>query len=169
MFDQDKSTRCLTNLAHRLRRWPNIGQTSGRFVVFAGLLFCNNTSRNIWHDVVLKMVPRLPRWPVTKPSYSQCLTLNHNISHTFPANTGHSRNAVSMLGQRRRRCVKQLWVNPANTKHLYSICTMLVQRRRRWADVLQMLYKCFVFAGNAPCLLGCQRLVDCHVAVAHSD
>ena len=24
---------------------------------------------------------------------------------------------------------------------------MLDQRRRRWADVLQMLYKCFVFAG----------------------
>ena len=38
--------------------------------------------------------------------------------------------------------------NPANTKHLYNICTMLDQRRRRWVDVVQMLYKCFVFAGN---------------------
>ena len=38
-------------------------------------------------------------------------------------------------------------VIPANTKHLYNICTMLDQRRRRWADVVQMLYKCFVFAG----------------------
>ena len=37
---------------------------------------------------------------------------------------------------------------PANTKHLYNICTMLDQRRRRWADVVQMLYKCFVFAGE---------------------
>ena len=37
---------------------------------------------------------------------------------------------------------------PANTKHLYDICTMLDQRRRRWADVVQMLYKCFVFAGS---------------------
>ena len=36
---------------------------------------------------------------------------------------------------------------PANTKHSYDICTMLDQRRRRWADVVQMLYKCFVFAG----------------------
>ena len=36
---------------------------------------------------------------------------------------------------------------PANTKHLYNICTKLDQRRRRWADVVQMLYKCFVFAG----------------------
>ena len=26
---------------------------------------------------------------------------------------------------------------------------MLDQRRRRWADVLQMLYKSFVFAGRA--------------------
>ena len=33
----------------------------------------------------------------------------------------------------------------ANTKHLYTICTMLNQRRG--ADVVQMLYKCFVFAG----------------------
>ena len=37
-------------------------------------------------------------------------------------------------------------IYPVNTKHLYSICTMLDQRRRRWADVVQMLYKCFVFA-----------------------
>ena len=36
---------------------------------------------------------------------------------------------------------------PVNTKHLYNICRMLDQRRRRWADVVQMLYKCFVFAG----------------------
>ena len=36
---------------------------------------------------------------------------------------------------------------PANKKHLYNICTMLDQRRRRWDDVVQMVYKCFVFAG----------------------
>ena len=36
---------------------------------------------------------------------------------------------------------------PANTKHLYNICKMLGQRRRRWDDIVQMLYKCFVFAG----------------------
>ena len=36
---------------------------------------------------------------------------------------------------------------PLTTKHLYNICAMLDQRRRRWADVVQMLYKCFVFAG----------------------
>ena len=37
--------------------------------------------------------------------------------------------------------------NPADTKHLYNSCTMLDQRRRCWSDVVQMLYKCFVFAG----------------------
>ena len=36
---------------------------------------------------------------------------------------------------------------PANTKHLCNISTMSDQRRRRWADVVQMLHKCFVFAG----------------------
>ena len=66
--------------------------------------------------------------------------------------------------------------NPANTKHLYTICTMSAQSLRRRPDIVQMLYKCFVFAGCRPnvfdvgptlykcytnvlCLLGCvQRL-----------
>ena len=38
-------------------------------------------------------------------------------------------------------------MTPANTKHLYSICTMLYRRLRRWSYIVQMLYKCFVFAG----------------------
>ena len=38
--------------------------------------------------------------------------------------------------------------NPAKTKYSYNICTMLGERRMRWADVVQMLYKCFVFAGE---------------------
>ena len=36
----------------------------------------------------------------------------------------------------------------ANTKHLNNICTKSVQRRRRWVDVVQMLYKCFVFSDD---------------------
>ena len=39
---------------------------------------------------------------------------------------------------------------PSNTKHLYSIYTILDQRRRRWAGVVQMLYNCFVLAGELP-------------------
>ena len=54
------------------------------------------------------------------------------------------------LGAETRPFISYRWTsNPlsANTKHVYNICTMLDQRRRRWADVLQILYKCFVFAG----------------------
>ena len=29
-----------------------------------------------------------------------------------------------------------------------TFCTTSAQRVRRWADVVQILYKCFVFAGN---------------------
>ena len=36
---------------------------------------------------------------------------------------------------------------PVNTKHLYNMFTMVDQRRRRWSDIVNMLYKCFVFAG----------------------
>ena len=39
-------------------------------------------------------------------------------------------------------------INPANTKHLYTICTTSAQRLRRWSNIVQMLYKCFVFAGK---------------------
>ena len=35
-----------------------------------------------------------------------------------------------------------------NKNILYNICTMPDQRQRRWAEVLQMLYKCSVFARN---------------------
>ena len=40
-----------------------------------------------------------------------------------------------------------IWHIPANTKHLYNICTTSAQRLRRWSNIVQMLYKCFVFAG----------------------
>ena len=36
---------------------------------------------------------------------------------------------------------------PVSTKHVYNICTMLAQRLRRWADVVEMLYICFVLTG----------------------
>ena len=51
--------------------------------------------------------------------------------------------------------IRMSFLYPAHTKHLYNIFTMLVQRRRRWADVVQILYKCFVLAGyvSYPCIL----------------
>ena len=39
-------------------------------------------------------------------------------------------------------------INPVNTKHLYNICTASAQRLRRWSNIVQMLYKCFVFTGK---------------------
>ena len=36
---------------------------------------------------------------------------------------------------------------PVNTKHLHNICTTSAQRLRRWSNIVQMLYKCFVFTG----------------------
>ena len=47
---------------------------------------------------------------------------------------------------------------PVNTKHLYNICTISGQRRRRWADVVQMLYKCFVFVENGCTKFKCKIL-----------
>ena len=55
---------------------------------------------------------------------------------------------VNVAQASHRVVVMLLWpLYPANTKHLYNISTMLDQRRRRWADVVEMLYKCFVLAG----------------------
>ena len=37
----------------------------------------------------------------------------------------------------------------------YILCSMLGQSRRRWGDVVQMLCKCFVFAG----IVNCEKFV----------
>ena len=34
-----------------------------------------------------------------------------------------------------------------NTNHLCNICTTMTQRLRRWSNIVQIVYKCFVFAG----------------------
>ena len=65
---------------------------------------------------------------------------------------------VAMVARHNWKWVKDIFFNwalqctthvPANTKYLYNICTMLVQGRRRWADVVQMLYMCFVPANKS--------------------
>ena len=58
-----------------------------------------------------------------------------------------------------------------NTKHLYNICTLWDQHRRRWADVVQMLCKCFVFAGLGDChKLNpiCSQIMPAKLHVLHS-
>ena len=44
----------------------------------------------------------------------------------------------------------QITTTSVNTNYLYNIYTMLdkCQWQRRWADVVKMLYKCFVFTGT---------------------
>ena len=46
------------------------------------------------------------------------------------------------------RCTWYTQCSPVNTKHLYNICTTTAQRLRRWTNIVQMLYKCFVFTGR---------------------
>ena len=44
----------------------------------------------------------------------------------------------------------QVWIITHDlwyTKHLYNMCTKLAQRLRRWPNIVQMLYKYFVFTG----------------------
>ena len=38
----------------------------------------------------------------------------------------------------------------ANTIYLYNICTTSAKRLGRWSNIVQMLYKCSVFAGLDP-------------------
>ena len=40
-------------------------------------------------------------------------------------------------------------INPVNTTHLYNNCTTRAQRLQRWPNIVQMLYRCFVFIGKA--------------------
>ena len=57
---------------------------------------------------------------------------------------------ASMTRLKKRTQLDTYSTIPANAKCLYNICKMLDQRWRRWADIVQMLYKCFVFAGMPP-------------------
>ena len=56
--------------------------------------------------------------------------------------------------------ITELRTHPANTKHLYNICTTSAQRLRRWSNIIQMLYKCFVFAGQYVVWTSQQRSVS---------
>ena len=72
---------------------------------------------------------------------NKCLVCNtsNNLSSTTRASSKGWNERVSSHGPH---------LSPVNTKHLYNICTMLDQCRRRWDDAVQMLYKCFEFAGS---------------------
>ena len=76
-----------------------------------------------------------------------------NLYFTFPYIAMQPRKSSKSWSQCKTSHV------PTHTKHLHNICTILDQRRRRWADVVQKLYKCFVFAGVSTQVLHCDHLL----------
>ena len=49
---------------------------------------------------------------------------------------------------RDRTLLNLIYVNmPQDTQQTQNICTTSAQRLRRWTNIVQMLYKCFVFPG----------------------
>ena len=73
-----------------------------------------------------------------KPSYAQYktgkLVLYHNAVKY---------GSVAVF----RPSIYQPGTSQPGTSHLYNIYTTSAQRLRRWSSIVQMLYKCFVFAG----------------------
>ena len=85
-------------------------------------------------------------------SLSRVYYSSHPITYIYVCNTITPRYIFTLVD-----CI----IFPANTKHLYNICTMFDQRRRRWADVVQMLCKCFVFAGfTIDCVISLESYVN---------
>ena len=66
-------------------------------------------------------------------------------------------------------CKPCIPLSPVNTKHFYNICIMSVQRRRRWADVIQMLGKCFMFTGISLSLCGSWWRTHIPLFLDHDD
>ena len=83
--------------------------------------------------------------PASALTHAQILALQFNF---VPNSFGRLSNKLTQMLDM-RLVEMTIWTNhiPANTKHLYNICTTSVQRLRRWSDIVNMLYKCFVFAG----------------------
>ena len=53
--------------------------------------------------------------------------------------------SVSSCNCRQQYAIPDQLLFLANTKYLYNICKTSDQRLWRWSDIVQMLYKCFVF------------------------
>ena len=99
--------------------------------------------RRRWTDVVQMVYKRFV--------FTACLFACFSLS------CASSRPSVSSaMGHSLRRFYMTCMGEPANAKHLYNICTTSAQRLRRWSNIVQMSYKCFVFAGRL-----CLRPSDC--------
>ena len=94
-----------------------------------------------WNNVVLLLAHRLRHWPSIKPTLVQCVVF-----------AGHSSTKPRIvvgewpLFTSNQNTIWGSWVQTHPRSSTNTFVTMLDQRRKRWADVVQMLYKCFLFA-----------------------
>ena len=140
-------------LGHRLWRRPNIKTTLGQRLVggVEASVWPARITRDLWassevrswgglycaQGYWLQLTP-VTRWINKKPGQKR--TKEDEDETPAPSNQSINQSINDIW--------KKIFHNENPTKHLYSICAMLDQRRRRWADVIQMLCKCFVFVGN---------------------
>ena len=89
------------------------------------------------------------RCPPLVPGTPACTPAGRSTCSPRPART--SPPARSGTGYPPAWSCHSFQMLKVNTKHLYNICTTWDQRRRRWADLVQMVYKYFVFAGVSRC------------------
>ena len=69
-------------------------------------------------------------------SWPRTIAVHWFRSRSWPINSSGSRSISSGCS-----------AVPANTKYLYTICILSAQRLRRWSNIVQMVYKYFVFTG----------------------
>ena len=67
--------------------------------------------------------------------------------HYHTVNAKHSNINNVLICNKGKIYTINKWLFPASTKRLHNICTTSAQRLRRWSNIVQMLYKCFVFTG----------------------
>ena len=125
--------------------------------VLLGSLLAIPASTRRWPSVGLMLRQRRRRWFSIEPAQDQrfvfagisiyTLILVSKVHVTSRFLQFHFEVAKTSTFFIKDRFAGMVAYVPANTKYLHDICT------RRWADVVQMLYKCFVFAGISELLL----------------
>ena len=99
---------------------------------------CLNVESCVWKAVLLMQFTLYVHKGGLKP---RSLGLNILIWRKFI----RARTTVVVFSNKPTALLQCTPFIPVNIKHVYNTCTMLNQRRNCWADVVQMLYKCFVF------------------------
>ena len=106
------------------------------------------------YNICTTLAQRLLRWSNIVPTLYKCcvfaglLPVSRNVAKVNQIGSNGLGDVVMQISAVYAYVQSQKAIPaPQQTKkHLYNICIMSTQRRRRWADVVQMLCKCFVFA-----------------------